>query len=502
MKLSNEDLREMATEQSFQRGVDYYEMNLVNNPIIDENTIKAEVSGSSYPYYEVEINIDNPSINYCSCPYDWGGICKHIVALGLYWCNYKETFKEVKKEKVKLKNELKQIFTTLNREDLIDILNELIYENQHIKSKILDYIQDKGKMTNELYLEKLENLKRQALNIIKEFNQYGGGSAAKENYYYECINKMEELIIDTDISSSLRQEIINEFMEEYLKGNSGLDDPTHNLIFSTAQDENDWKLTIHKLEESNSKFDQESIMNIYLNKLDNEEKYLKLRKQYLEYGMDYYKLACFYYDKGQEDKAVQTALKGEKEGQGRIIDNISFLKEYYKKQNNYQKTIKYSIREFKESPSFDNYLSILNYCKKDDKNKIENDLISYLKQNSILTAAKILASIYDYQNNYEKILELVLKNKIYPNKYEDTLINKFPHKMIDYYKQEVQNYINKKKRSSYSNGANVALNIKKIYTEILKSNLEWEKYIQNILDDYPRHTALQEEFKSICLNKN
>ncbi|MFO7815845.1 MAG: hypothetical protein R6V14_09015 [Halanaerobiales bacterium] len=500
MQLTIQDLRNMATEQSFQKGINYYEMNLVNNPTIDGNTIKAKVSGSSYPYYEVEIDVDNPYINYCSCPYDWGGICKHIVALGLYWCNHKKAFKKVKKEKDKLKNELKQLFATLDREDLIDILNELIYENQYIKSKILDYIQDKGKMTDKLYLEKLENLKSQSLNIIKEFNQYGGGSTDKENYYFECIKEIKELIIDTNISSYLRQEIINEFMKEYLKDNSGLDDPTLDLIFSTAQNKDDWKLIIQKLEESNSKFDQELVMNIYLNQLDNEEKYLKLRKQYLEYGMDYYKLACFYRDIGQKEKAVQTALNGEKEGQGRIIDNITFLKKYYKKQNNYQKTMEYSIKEFKDSPSFKKYLSILDYCKKDNENKIKNNLINYLTQSNHLGTANILASIYEYQDNYKKILELVQKNKIYPDKYKDLLINKFPHKMIDYYKQEVQNYIDKKKRSSYNNGANVALNIKKIYTEILKSNSEWEKYMQNILDNYPRHKALQEEFRSICLN--
>ena len=500
MQLTVEDLKKMSTEQSFQKGINYYEKDLVNNPVIDQNTISAEVSGSSHPYYEVEINIDNPSINYCSCPYDWGGICKHIVALGLYWCNDKEAFKEVEKEKVKLKNELENIFSPLTREDLIDILNELVYEDEYIKSKILNYIQDKGKMTDDLYFEKLENLKSRALNIIKEFNKYGGGPIDEENSFFECINEMKELIIDFEVPSSLRQKIINEFMKEYLKNNSGLNDPTLDLIYNTAQDKDDWKLIIHKLKESDSKYDQERVMNIYLDQLDNEEKYLKLRKQYLEYGMDYYKLACFYWNKNREEKAVQTALKGEKEGIGRIIDNITFLKEYYKKQNNYQKALAYSIKEFKDSPSFEKYLTILDYCKKDNKDKIKIDLISYLKQNNHLGTANVLASIYEYQDNYEKILKLVLKNKISPGKYKDILINNFPHKMIDYYKQEVQKYINKKKRSSYRDGANVALNIKKIYTEILKSHSEWKKYIQSILDNYPRHSALQEEFKSICLN--
>jgi uncharacterized Zn finger protein len=31
---------------------------------------------------------------HCTCPYDWGGICKHIVALLLAWAHAPEEFKE------------------------------------------------------------------------------------------------------------------------------------------------------------------------------------------------------------------------------------------------------------------------------------------------------------------------------------------------------------------------------------------------------------------------
>jgi uncharacterized Zn finger protein len=156
MSLSIEDLEKMAAEQSFQKGINYYQMNLVNNPLIDGNTIKAEVSGSSFSLYDVEMNIDDPSSNHCSCPYDWGGICKHLVALGLYWCNDKEAFRKVKKEKAKLKNELDRLFKSLTREELTELLGEFVYENDNSKSKVLNFIQDKGKMSNELYLLNME----------------------------------------------------------------------------------------------------------------------------------------------------------------------------------------------------------------------------------------------------------------------------------------------------------------------------------------------------------
>ena len=72
--------------------------------------------------------------------------------------------------------------------------------------------------------------------------------------------------------------------------------------------------------------------------------------------------------------------------------------------------------------------------------------------------------------------------------------------MVNYYKQKVQKQINKQKRKYYHQGANIALNIKKIYNKILNSPSEWDNYINNLLDNYPRHTALQEEFKDICFD--
>lgn len=41
--------------------------------------MKAKVQGSQL--YEVRLELDEPDFDaVCTCPYDWGGYCKHIVA--------------------------------------------------------------------------------------------------------------------------------------------------------------------------------------------------------------------------------------------------------------------------------------------------------------------------------------------------------------------------------------------------------------------------------------
>ena len=77
---SRDEIRSLCTEQSFERGVNYYQEDRVQNVDIDGGEIRATVRGSSY--YDVAIDIVDDAIRtHCTCPYDYAGDCKHIVAV-------------------------------------------------------------------------------------------------------------------------------------------------------------------------------------------------------------------------------------------------------------------------------------------------------------------------------------------------------------------------------------------------------------------------------------
>ncbi|MCP4415112.1 MAG: SWIM zinc finger domain-containing protein [Chloroflexi bacterium] len=81
-KITEADVRNLANSQSFDRGHRYYRSKAVSNVVRRGNMFTAEIEGSSYAPYQVQITLNDASIEttFCSCPYDWGGICKHIVA--------------------------------------------------------------------------------------------------------------------------------------------------------------------------------------------------------------------------------------------------------------------------------------------------------------------------------------------------------------------------------------------------------------------------------------
>ena len=78
------DVRAGASSQSFERGSSYQRSSAVHDLVRRGNLLTARVQGSEYAPYEIAVSLlDDGSIAdaTCTCPYDWGGYCKHIVAV-------------------------------------------------------------------------------------------------------------------------------------------------------------------------------------------------------------------------------------------------------------------------------------------------------------------------------------------------------------------------------------------------------------------------------------
>lgn len=77
---TRDDIRSLCTEQSFERGITYYDQDRILELDVDGREVTATVRGSSE--YQVSAVIKDESIRTsCSCPYDYAGDCKHIVAV-------------------------------------------------------------------------------------------------------------------------------------------------------------------------------------------------------------------------------------------------------------------------------------------------------------------------------------------------------------------------------------------------------------------------------------
>src|ERR671939_147565 len=80
--LTEAQVRALASPESFRRGREYSQQGAVEGPGHRGDRLEAEVAGSQYEPYQVTVTRGPAGVvtEGCTCPYDWGGACKHVVA--------------------------------------------------------------------------------------------------------------------------------------------------------------------------------------------------------------------------------------------------------------------------------------------------------------------------------------------------------------------------------------------------------------------------------------
>jgi len=121
-KLTETAIRAGATEKSYQRGYELYHNGSISNTAIQGQSLSGDCEGSYAPFYKVRVELDDGGIRSanCNCEYDFGGYCKHIVALLLVYINSPKRFF--------LRKEPKELLTNLTREQLLALVEKLLKE--------------------------------------------------------------------------------------------------------------------------------------------------------------------------------------------------------------------------------------------------------------------------------------------------------------------------------------------------------------------------------------
>ena len=97
LMITEEDIRTICTAESYKRGRSYFHNEAIVEPTRQGDQLTAYCHGSEYTPYRVTATLSDRGIGdvSCTCPYDWGGICKHIVALLLTWVHQADHFREM-----------------------------------------------------------------------------------------------------------------------------------------------------------------------------------------------------------------------------------------------------------------------------------------------------------------------------------------------------------------------------------------------------------------------
>jgi hypothetical protein len=385
---------------------------------------------------------------------------------------------------------IRTVLKRIPHDDLLDLVLRLIQSNKKAQEKALHFLENKGYLNDEELAQKHYNEYREkfaeAIDIISEFNMYGGGPEEDEDRAYENMEQVLSLLEDGKLPDECREEMIHELMEQYLEGNSGFDDAIWGWIERIAIKEKHWRFVLSYLEQSNSEYDQSLMLDIYRYKLNDEETYEQMRIQQLTYGSDYLDYAQFLEQKGEKKKALEIAEKGLREGEGFLGSLYEYVFERFDQMGEKEKALQLLKQKFQHRPSYELYNKALAYADQSEKESVREELYSFINQPRYST---IKAEIDYYEGNSKELLHFVTKSVSYAiytrhTMYEHYLNERHPLEMITYYKEKTEAVISQKNRKAYRHAIEYIEEIRHVYIDILGQPEEWETYYARVIVPY------------------
>lgn len=172
LSITEADIKQLSTEQSFQRGLNYYRGGALFDLVRQGNELRAYCEGSSFEAYRVSAEIGEQGVESvtCTCPYDWGGICKHSVALLLTWVRKPDSFHTIAP--------LDEMLAHRSKEDLIVLIKEMLKREPDL-TRLLELPVQPDRQT-PLNLDAFRRQISYALRMADDYDYRGAEAVATE----------------------------------------------------------------------------------------------------------------------------------------------------------------------------------------------------------------------------------------------------------------------------------------------------------------------------------
>ncbi|MBA4377007.1 MAG: hypothetical protein C0401_12670, partial [Anaerolinea sp.] len=119
-KITESVLKSLSSPESFARGHELYQSDAVFDTFRQGDLLTGKCEGSSAPFYQLNVQLDEDGIQeaFCTCPYDWGGYCKHIIALMLTYIHNTNAFIEQKS--------IEELLSPLDKDALVRLIAKMV----------------------------------------------------------------------------------------------------------------------------------------------------------------------------------------------------------------------------------------------------------------------------------------------------------------------------------------------------------------------------------------
>jgi hypothetical protein len=168
---SQDEIRSLCTHQSYERGVNYHNQGRIQELAVNDDELTATVRGTHD--YEASITVDDGGVRnyYCSCPYDYAGACKHVIAV-LLAANEREpehatsgdSHMAAESTSLSAATEVQTLLEETPPEDLRTFLLDLIEDDHDIHDRFVAFAGEDTENTVHDYKQEINRLFEDALS--------------------------------------------------------------------------------------------------------------------------------------------------------------------------------------------------------------------------------------------------------------------------------------------------------------------------------------------------
>jgi thiol-disulfide isomerase/thioredoxin len=553
MKITAEKIRSLSTETSFERGMDYFTHGRVKNIAQFGNKITAIVSGTED--YQVTIRLKKDDFTAeCTCPYNWGGYCKHIVATVLA---LSKNYKDIKKQKVKEEEKIDTILNNITLEELKDFLRIEFENDSSLRDAFVIHFTGKGSKDRSIYdYKKQVNLLYRTTSGRDGYIEYGNNVnfiyfydlalryAKKKNFleaakiyqalaetiaenmdivddsdgYYgrafgEAIEDFINCINEANLGHKEKRCYIQYLFSKYIENDPDYFQENYNYalqeICHLKEDLTYWKELLTSYIPDSLPDEEKYWIKSYqsklliemqlfiLDKLNKKEQFYSLIKSHYREDTD---LCLLYAKRLKKDSESDKSLAIAEEGLRIFHDGLTsklriFLNPFYEKSSpeKHKENLKH---QFFQGYNWNYYDELKKLYSDKEWQALVQEIITHLASKDRYSNKGIVIDIYLREKKFDKAIEKVLHNKSLDvlERYYKDLSNKYPEEYFNAYKELLIPFADSKTgRHHYRNIVYYLKRMKKI--GIFKN--QFREFVKELKEKYANRPAFHDEMERI-----
>jgi len=398
---------------------------------------------------------------------------------------------------------LDELLSAATKEQLIDLLKDLTHA-PNLQRRCLEYLNDRVETSASIHEEAKDSavmaLWQEVDFELSELDAYGGGEYGMMEDVAEGLYQLESMLKETDLSENEWEPLLIQVFNYIKSGKAGLDDALYDVADAMCKTDQQWLEVAGRFEALQDDWPRRHAMQIY-KKLGQRDKYLKLRSLKMCVGMDFYDLADFYWNTGEKDKAMEVALRGMKQGEGRMDELRSFVMKRAQESGERETWLAHYFDQQVCWLTLSSYKEFQRECSKEEWEQYEPKLVARLEKNLNIEEVKI----HLFRGEDEAALRF-FKMQRFPQGYAlnsdvfavaKELEVRYPSEMLAFYQGSAGDLNVTASRKEYATKAKLVAHVRRVFVNVLHQPDEWKAYATTIKRNNYSRPAFQQEFASV-----